>query len=96
MPRMKKATLNRAQMKAIFAKMKKQGVLYSTKRYVRVSPKGRTLDIKKDMKRKAKPVGKRVSYSGSTYYEKRANRSDVNSYDHRKSRTTKKKDTIWL
>ena len=94
--RNRRKTLTQAQKRAIFAKMKSQGVPYSTKRFVRVEPKGRTLDIKKDMQRKAKHVGKRISKDGNVYYEKRANRSDVNSYDHRKSSSTKSKKTIWL
>lgn len=71
------------------AKMRKLGVPYVTKDRVKVSPdfqyersnkwhKGKTVDWKKDKERKAKHPGKRVTEWGSTYYEKRANRSDVN------------------
>lgn len=37
----------------------------------------RGTDVERDAPRKAKPVGKRVSKEGNTYYEYRANRTDV-------------------
>lgn len=95
MKKMKKVSkLTTSQKKAIFAKMRQQNVLYAHKRYVRVSPDGKVLDIAKDRKRKALPVGKRISEDGNVYYERRANRSDVNDYDRRRKFATRKKE--WL
>ena len=37
---------------------------------------GKRKSLKLDRKRKAKPVGKRVSKNGNVYYETRRNRSD--------------------
>jgi len=39
--------------------------------------KGSGVDIKKDAERPAKPIGKRKSKSGNTYYEYRLNRTDI-------------------
>ena len=38
---------------------------------------GKGTDVERDSVRKAKPIGKRTAKSGSTYYEYRANRTDV-------------------
>jgi hypothetical protein len=38
---------------------------------------GKGSDTERDAPRKAKPIGKRIAKSGSTYYEYRANRTDV-------------------
>jgi hypothetical protein len=38
---------------------------------------GKGTDIERDSPRKAKPIGKRTAKSGNTYYEYRANRTDV-------------------
>ena len=86
MGRFRKAKLTDAQRKAIFARMARAGFLYVSPKSARVNPHGKRLDVTRDRKRKALPAGKRISESGNTYYEKRANRADVNKYDHRKKK----------
>ena len=58
----KKATAQYKKLTALLAKMPELG-------------KG--TDVERDSARKAKPIGKRTAKSGSTYYEYRANRTDV-------------------
>ena len=58
----KKATAQYKKLTALLAKMPELG-------------KG--TDIERDSPRKAKPIGKRTAKSGNTYYEYRANRTDV-------------------
>lgn len=91
---MKRARLTQGQLKAIFAKMKRAKTPYVSAKTVRVDPHGKRLDIQKDRKHKAMHGGKRESADGNIYYEKRANRSDVNDYDRRK--TFKNKESEWL
>jgi len=44
--------------------------------YEKKKQSGKRKSITRDLMRKAKPPGKRVSFSGKIYYETRKNRSD--------------------
>lgn len=92
--RPKRKTLTYMQKKAMFAKMRRNGMLYVSDKTARVNRHGKRLDIDKDRKRKALKPGKRTSYSGNTYWENRANRADVNDYDRRKKFKNRKIE--WL
>lgn len=52
--------------------------------------RGKT-NLRKDLQRKAKPPGKRVSKNGNVYYEYRANRTDVKGVDMPKKTLNLKK-----
>jgi hypothetical protein len=66
----------KTRAKNLKAKVKKVGGTYSYK--VKGETKTFTRDKDKDGVRYAKPVGKRVSAEGNTYYEYRDNRADTN------------------
>ena len=74
---MNKKFVSAKQRRAVMAKMKAHGVPYVEKT-VRVNPHGKVVDWKKDKERKAQHPGRRETEWGTVYYEKRANRSDVN------------------
>jgi hypothetical protein len=76
-----KAKIQISKLKQDIADMKKKQTAKGGKKYTKVLSKikkqtGGT-SKKQDGERPAKPVGKRVSSTGNTYYETRANRSDV-------------------
>jgi hypothetical protein len=76
-----KAKIQISKLKEQIADMKKKQTAKGGKKYTKVLSKikkqtGGT-SKKQDGERPAKPVGKRVSSTGNTYYETRANRSDV-------------------
>lgn len=58
---------------ALFSKWLDKAIK-KTDKYRKVNRKKRDLAL--DYKRKAKPVGKRISKAGNVYYENRPNRSD--------------------